>query len=91
MRRREFIALLAGAAAMRPFAARAQADRVRRVGVLMAHDPTGQARLVAFVQGLQQWGWTDGRNVRIDTRWAAGDAERFRKYAAELEIGRAHV
>jgi putative tryptophan/tyrosine transport system substrate-binding protein len=85
MRRREFITLLGGAAW--PFAARAQADRVRRVGVLMAlaaDDPTGQARLVAFAQGLQQWGWTDGRNVRIDTRWAAGDAERFRKYAAEL-------
>jgi putative ABC transport system substrate-binding protein len=85
MRRRDFITLLGGAAW--PFAARAQADRVRRIGVLMAlaaDDPTGQARLVAFVQGLQQWGWTDGRNVRIDTRWAAGDAERFRKYAAEL-------
>jgi putative tryptophan/tyrosine transport system substrate-binding protein len=80
MRRRDFITLLGGAAW--PFAARAQADRVRRFGVLMAlaaDDPTGQARLVAFVQGLQQWGWTDGRNVRIDTRWAAGDAERFRK------------
>jgi len=70
-----------------PLAARAQADRVRRIGVLMAlaaDDPTGQARLVAFVQGLQEWGWTGGRNVRIDTRWAAGDAERFRNYAAEL-------
>jgi putative tryptophan/tyrosine transport system substrate-binding protein len=85
MRRRAFITLLGGAAW--PLTAHAQADRVRRVGVLMAlaaDDPTGQARLVAFVQGLQEWGWTGGRNVRIDTRWAAGDAERFRKYAAEL-------
>src|SRR4029077_13379709 len=84
-RRREFITLLGGVAW--PLAARARADRVRRIGVLMAlaaDDPTGQARLVAFVQGLQEWGWTGGRNVRIDTRWAAGDAERFRKYAAEL-------
>src|SRR4029077_17257109 len=84
-RRREFITLLGGVAW--PLAARARADRVRRIGVLMAlaaDDPTGQARLVAFVQGLQEWGWTGGRNVRIDTRWAAGDAERFRNYAAEL-------
>ena len=60
---------------------------MRRVGVLMAlaaDDPEGQARLVAFVQGLQELGWTDGRNVRIDTCWAAGDADHFHKYAAEL-------
>jgi putative tryptophan/tyrosine transport system substrate-binding protein len=60
---------------------------MRRIGVLMAlasDDPAGQARLVAFVQALQEFGWTDGRNVGIDTRWAAGDAERFRRYAAEL-------
>ena len=88
MRRREFVTLLGGAAAAWPLAARAQQpERMRRIGVLM-HAPRtireGQARLAAFLQGLQQLGWTDGRNVRIDTRWAAGDAERIRKYAAEL-------
>jgi ABC-type uncharacterized transport system substrate-binding protein len=86
--RREFITLLGGAAATWPLAAPAQqGERVRRIGVLMtlaADDPEGQTRLVAFVQGLQQLGWTVGRNMRIDTRWAAGDAERIRKYAAEL-------
>ena len=69
-----------------PFAARAQ-ERVRRIGVMMgvaADDPDGRARLTAFVQGLQQLGWTDGRNVRIDIRWAAADPDRFRQYAAEL-------
>jgi putative ABC transport system substrate-binding protein len=88
MRRREFITLLCGAVAAWPPAARSQQrDRVRRIGVLMAlaaDDPAGQARFVAFVQTLQELGWTDGRNVRIDTRWVAGDAERFRRYAAEL-------
>ena len=88
MRRRDFIALLAGAAAAWPLAARAQQDeRMRRIGVLMnlaADDAEGQARLAAFLQGLQQLGWTDGGNVRIDTRWGAGDGERYRKYAAEL-------
>jgi putative ABC transport system substrate-binding protein len=85
LRRRDLITLLGGAAAW-PLAARAQ-QGMRRIGVLMAlasDDPLGGARLVAFVQGLQELGWTDGRNVRIDTRWAAGDADRFRKYAAEL-------
>jgi putative tryptophan/tyrosine transport system substrate-binding protein len=88
VKRRAFITLLGGAGAAWPLAARAQQpDRMRRIGVLMAlpaDDPQGQARLVAFVQGLQESGWTDGHNVRIDTRWAAGDAERFRRYAAEL-------
>jgi putative ABC transport system substrate-binding protein len=88
MRRREFITLLGGAAAAWPLAARAQqGERLRRIGVLMngaADDPEGQARLIAFVQALQQFGWTDGRNVRIDTRWAAGDADRIRQYAAEF-------
>ena len=88
MRRREFITLVGGATVTWPLAARAQQpDRIRRIGVLMAlaaDDPEGQARLVAFVQGLQELGWTDGRNVRIDTRWAAGDADRFRRDAAEL-------
>jgi len=86
-RRREFITLIGGAAAW-PLAVRAQqGERVRRVGVLMnlaADDPEGQTRIVAFVQGLQQSGWTDGRNIRIDTRWAAGDADRFHRYAEEL-------
>jgi putative ABC transport system substrate-binding protein len=87
MRRRDFITLLGGAAAW-PLAAQAQQrGPMRRIGVLMAlaaDDPQGQARFVAFVQALQELGWTDGRNARIDTRWAAGDADRFRKYAAEL-------
>src|SRR5499427_1800929 len=77
-----------GAAATWPVAARAQqAERMRRIGVLMslaANDAEGQARLAAFLQGLQQLGWIDGRNVRIDTRWGAGDADRTRRYAAEL-------
>ena len=79
---------LLGSAAGWPLAARAQqGERVRHIGVLMtlaADDPQGQARIVAFVQGLQQSGWTDGRNVRIDIRWGAGDPERMRRYAAEL-------
>ena len=60
---------------------------MRRVGVLMnraADDPEGQARLAAFKQGLEQFGWSDGRNIRVDTRWGEDDAERERKYAAEL-------
>ncbi len=89
MRRRQFIKLLgSAAAACCPRAARAQqADRVRRVGVLetrAADDPEGQARLALFRQELQELGWTDGRNVRIDYRWAAADANRSRTYAAEL-------
>jgi putative ABC transport system substrate-binding protein len=87
VKRREFITLLGGAAGW-PLAARAQQpERMRRIGVVMnqaADDPEGQARLIAFVQALQQFGWTDGRNVRIDTRWAAGDADLIRKYAAEF-------
>jgi putative tryptophan/tyrosine transport system substrate-binding protein len=88
MKRREFIGLVGATVVSWPLTARAQqVDRMRQIGVLMAlasDDPQGQARLVAFVQGLQELGWTDGRNVRIDTRWAAGDADRFRKCAAEL-------
>jgi putative ABC transport system substrate-binding protein len=60
---------------------------MRRVGVLMntaADDPIGQTRIAAFLQGLQQLGWSVARNVQIDTRWAAGDADRIRRYAAEL-------
>src|SRR5438445_13547792 len=88
MRRRAFIAALGGAAAMWPLAARAQQpERMRRVGVLhtpAADDPQGQVRNAAFLQALEQFGWTDGGNVRIETRLAAGDAERIRRYAAEL-------
>jgi putative tryptophan/tyrosine transport system substrate-binding protein len=87
VRRRQFITLLGGAAAG-PVAARAQqGERMRRVGVLVnlaANDPMGQARVAAFVQGLQAAGWSDGRNVRIDTRWAAADPGNYRKYAMEL-------
>jgi putative tryptophan/tyrosine transport system substrate-binding protein len=88
MRRREFITLFGGAAAAWPLAAHAQqTERMRRIGVLMnvaADDPEAQARNVAFLQGLHELGWTDGRDVRIDYRWAAGDADRLRRYAAEL-------
>jgi putative ABC transport system substrate-binding protein len=88
MRRRQFITLLGGVAAAWPLAARAQqAERARRVGVLMnltADDLEASARITAFAQGLQQLGWTDGRNVRIDYLWGAAGADRSRKYAAEL-------
>ena len=88
MKRRAFITLLGGAAAAWPLAARAQqAERMRRIGVVMslaADDPEDQARVAALLQELAQLGWTDGRNVRIDIRWPAGDADRVRKYAAEL-------
>ena len=88
MRRRELITLLGGAAVAWPLAARAQQrERMRRIGVLMrlaADDLEGQARIAAFLQGLQEGGWSVGRNVRNDYRWALGDAERSRKYAAEL-------
>ena len=88
MQRREFIVLLGGTAAAWPQAARAQqTERMRRIGVLMsdaANDPEGQARVTVFVQALQQLGWTDGRNMRIDVRWGAVDADRYRKYAEEL-------
>jgi putative ABC transport system substrate-binding protein len=87
MRRRDFITILGGSAIW-PLAAQAQQpERMRRVGVLLgdaAEDSEGQARLTAFVQALQQLGWADGSNVRIDTRWGAADADRYRRYAAEL-------
>jgi len=89
MRRREFITLLSGATVAWPLAARGQQpERMRRIGVLTsgadADDPDGRARSAAFLQGLQQLGWTDGRNIRIDYRWGAGDADNMRKYATEL-------
>jgi putative ABC transport system substrate-binding protein len=87
VRRRNFIAFL-GATAAWPLAARAQQpQQMRRVGVLLpavANDPDYQARVGAFMQALALLGWTDGRNVRIETRWGAGDADRHRQYAAEL-------
>src|SRR5262249_25593519 len=87
MKRRKFITLLGGAAAW-PLAARAQqGGRMRRIGVLMrgsADDSDEQARLTGFLQGLEEWGWSDGRNVRIDVRWSAADPDRRRRYAAEL-------
>src|SRR4051812_39119227 len=88
LRRREFITVLGGAAVSWPLMAQAQQDgRVRRLGVLMSlgsNDPEGQTRLAAFLQGMQEAGWAVGRNLRIDTRWGAGDAERYRRFAAEL-------
>jgi len=88
IRRRELLVTLGGAAAAWPLAARAQqGERVRRIAVLMnltADDAEGQARLAAFLQGLQQAGWAVGHNVRIDLRWGSGEPERIRKYAAEL-------
>jgi len=88
MKRREFITLLGGAAATWPLAVRAQqGERMRRIGVLMtvaADDAEGQARVVAFGQGLAQLGWTVGRNMQIDIRWTAGKADDTRKYATEL-------
>ena len=87
MRRRKFITLLGGAIVACPLGAGAQqADRIRRIGLLMStpDDSLGQAWFAAFAQGLQQLGWEAGRNVQIDTRWGAGDTERFRQYAAEL-------
>jgi putative ABC transport system substrate-binding protein len=88
MNRRAFIALLGGAAAAWPLAAWAQQqERMRRVGVLMnlgSDDAEGQARNAAFLQGLQELGWTVGRKVRIEYRWGAGDAELFRRHASEL-------
>jgi putative tryptophan/tyrosine transport system substrate-binding protein len=87
VKRRQFISLL-GAAAAWPLAARAQqSERMRRVGVLMnlaVGDPEGEARVAAFLQALQQLGWSDGRNVRIDYRWAVADVGRFHRYAEEL-------
>jgi putative tryptophan/tyrosine transport system substrate-binding protein len=87
MRRREFIVGVGGAAAW-PLAARAQQpERMRRIGVLIVlteTDAEGQGRLQVLKAGLERLGWTDGRSVRIDTRWGGGDADRIRQYAAEL-------
>jgi putative ABC transport system substrate-binding protein len=88
MQRREFITILGGSVAAWPHAALAQqADRMRRIGVLFgsaADDPESQARIAAFSQELAQLGWADGRNVRIDTRWATTNPDDIRRHAAEL-------
>ena len=95
IRRREFVSLLGGAAATWPLAARAQQpEQVRRIGVLMntgADEPEAQARLAAFMQGLQELGWAVGRNMRIDYRWSVGDVARLYKDAAELVALRPEV
>jgi len=87
MKRRDFLGVLGGAVAW-PLVARAQQpEQMRRIGVLMTlakGDPEEQSRYATFLQGLQQLGWTESRNVRIDTRWSAGNATDMRKYAAEL-------
>jgi len=87
MKRREFIGIVGGVAAAWQLAARAQqTERMRRIGVLMgvaADDPEGQAR-VTFAQALQQLSWTNGRDMQIDVRWGAVEADRYRKYAEEL-------
>src|SRR5437899_1347885 len=88
LKRREFILLVSGAAAAWPLAARAQqGERMRRIGVLNSlaeSDPEAKARIVAFEESLRKLGWTDGRNLRIEHRWAAGDRDRLRAYAAEI-------
>jgi putative tryptophan/tyrosine transport system substrate-binding protein len=88
IRRRQFIPLLVGAVASWPLGTRAQQrEKMRRIGVLMnstADDAVSQDRLTAFVQGLQELGWTVGRNLQIDYRWGAGNVERYRTFAAEL-------
>ena len=88
MRRRDFIAHFGGAAVAWPLAARGQqAERVRRIGVLMhvtEDSAVGQARLTAFVKGLNELGWVEGRNLRLDIRWGPDDPDRYCRHAAEL-------
>lgn len=87
MRRRQFIALLGAAVAWPAFARAQQPERTRRIGVLMsrvATDPEGQARFVALKKGLQQFGWSEGYNIRIDIRWSPDDAVLTREFAAQL-------
>ena len=88
--RRDFITLLGGAAMAWPRMTRAQQGATKRIGVLMA-GPEAQARLTAFVQGLQQLGWTVGQNIQVDYRWGSGNADALRKYAAELIALAPHV
>jgi putative ABC transport system substrate-binding protein len=87
MRRRDFIKIIAGSAAAWPLAARAQqAEQVRRIGVLMhspSNEPEAQARMAAFLQGMQDTGWEVGRNLRIEYRWSVGDTARLFRDARE--------
>src|SRR5207249_5194671 len=86
MRRREFITFLAGAATVASLRIAHAQQRMRRIGALMnlsSDDAESLSRVTAFAQGLQQLGWSDGRNVRIDFRWSAGDVEQTRRFAAE--------
>jgi putative ABC transport system substrate-binding protein len=86
IRRREFFVTLGGAATW-PFVVRVQSDRMRRIGMLMAYaagDPEAQVFVRVFVQGLSEFGWTDGKNLQIDLRWAAGDVEQIRAHAKQL-------
>jgi putative ABC transport system substrate-binding protein len=86
--RRECITLIGGATVAWPLAAWAQqGERMRRVGVLMSaadNNIEEQGRLAAFLSEMQRFGWTDGRNIQVDTRWGGGDADRLRRYAVEL-------
>ena len=88
VKRRDFITLVGGAAAVWPVAARAkQAERMRRIGVLMSveeNDPEGETELSQFTQGLAESGWNDGRNLRMEVRWGGGDVNRTRTFAKEL-------
>ena len=85
MRRRDFIKVIAGSTAAWPLVARAQSERVRRIGVLMPNDDADlRASYAAFVEALQRLGWTDGRNVQIETRWGGSHASDFRRHATDL-------
>src|SRR5262245_66043998 len=87
IKRREFITFLGGAAAWPLRAGAQQTERARRIGVLMSvaeDDPEARARLTAFRNSLQELGWADGTNMRMDTRWGGGDSDRIRTYSAEL-------
>jgi len=94
MRRREIITLLGGAAAGWPLSALGQPAGTRRVGVLLAFDesdPRPQAWLTAFTQGLAELGWTTGRNLQTDIRWAGNDVDLMRKFAKELVASKPNV
>jgi len=95
MKRREFLSFVSGAAVAWPLAVRAQeAARARKIGVLFAFldsDPESQSRIAAFQQELESLGWREGQNIQIEYRWANGDAERFRSFAAELVAARPDV
>src|SRR5262245_32940555 len=85
--RREFIAVLGSTAAFSLAARARQGERVRRIAVLMAmaaNDPEAQARLAAFMQGLQKLGWAVGRNIQVDYRWGGSNADALRRYSEEL-------